>query len=158
MTVDTLAIAISKTPPRKKHWYAKINWIGIGTLLFLLLLWELADRVGAINFNFIPAPSDMIGATGELVSEGALQKAILHTAGVALTGWATACVLGIAIGTALGVSRTLWRWTAASIEVLRSFPSITFVPLAVLLFGFSLSMELVVAILCSVLASSRQHA
>lgn len=143
---ETLAIHLRQNPPKKKPWFSKVNWIGIGTLLLLILIWELVDRIGAINLDFIPAPSDMIGGARQLISEGSLQSAILHTTQVALLGWAIACVIGIALGTVLGISRTLWRWTAASIEVLRSFPSITFVPLAVLLFGFSSSMELVVVV------------
>ncbi|WP_167132980.1 ABC transporter permease [Paramicrobacterium chengjingii] len=143
---ETLALNLARSPQRKKRWIAKINWIGIGTLVLLLVLWELSHRLGAIKFDFIPAPSGIVTSAGELFEEGAIQAAIVHTAGVALVGWLMACIIGITVGTTLGISRTLWRWTAASIEVLRSFPSITFVPLAVLLFGFSSAMELVVVV------------
>lgn len=143
---ETLALHLARSPQRKKRWIAKINWTGIGTLVLLLALWELSHRLGAIQFDFIPAPSGIIASAAELFEEGAIQAAIVHTAGVALVGWLMACIIGITVGTTLGISRTLWRWTAASIEVLRSFPSITFVPLAVLLFGFSSAMELVVVV------------
>jgi len=143
---ETLAIHIARSPAKKKSWISRLNWTGAATLTLLLLLWEVLDRAGAIQFNFIPAPSDMIGGAVELLREGSLQSAIGHTAGVALIGWLIACVIGVVLGTILGISRTIWRWTAASVEVLRSFPSITFVPLAVLLFGFSSAMELVVVV------------
>lgn len=143
---ETIAIHIARTPLRRKRWYAGLNWTGAGTLVLLLLVWELLDRLGAIPFDFIPAPSEMVGGAIELVQEGALQAAVGHTALVAVIGWLIAGVVGMVIGTVMGLSPLVWRWTAASVEVLRSFPSITFVPLAVLLFGFSSEMELVVVI------------
>lgn len=146
MSAVSASVKIRPMPGFKKAWYKKLNWVGAATLLVLLLVWEMLDQMGVITYDFIPAPSEiLVGARG-LVSEGALQSALAHTAGVALLGWAIACVIGLAIGVALGLSKTAWSWTAATIEVLRSFPSITFVPLAVLLFGFSSKMELVVVI------------
>lgn len=146
---ETLAIRTAEDRrSRPSAWMriARFNWTGTATLLFLLLLWELADRMGWIDLDFIPAPSEMVGGAIELLQEGALQLAVGHTMSVALLGWAAAVVIGLVIGTVMGLSPGVWRWTAASVEVLRSFPSITFVPLAVLLFGFSAAMELVVVI------------
>jgi sulfonate transport system permease protein len=146
---ETLSIETVKAKPPKPSFWARVarfNWTGTATLVVLLLLWELADRLGWVDFDFIPAPSEMIGGAIELLSDGELQTAIGHTTSVALLGWVIAVAIGLAIGTIMGLSPVVWRWTAASVEVLRSFPSITFVSLAVLLFGFSVAMELVVVI------------
>lgn len=129
-----------------RSWFFRLNWIGVAGLLVLLGLWEVAKTTGVMTFKFIPAPTEIFDAIGGMIREGALQSAVLHTASVALQGWMIAIVVGVIVGTALGLSRTAWSWTAASIEVLRSFPSITFVPVAVLIFGFSSTMELVVVI------------
>ena len=139
-------IRVAAPRPSRLRFLARINWTGIATLVALLLLWQVLDALGVISFDFIPAPFEILGAIGDLVSEGSLQSAVLHTATVALIGWLIACVIGLAVGVTLGLSKTAYNWTAASIEVLRSFPSITFVPLAVLLFGISSKMELVVVI------------
>lgn len=53
-----------------------------------------------------------------------------------------ASLLGIALGVWLGLSDTAWRYSMASIEVLRAIPPISLVPVALLVFGFSLQMEL----------------
>lgn len=143
---ETLAIHIARGPTRRKTWFGRFNWTGATTLVALLLGWQLLDTLGILNYDFIPAPIEMVGGAIELLSDGSLQAAVGHTMSVALLGWIAACVIGLVIGTILGLFPTVWRWTAASIEVLRSFPSITFVPLAVLLFGFSSTMELVVVI------------
>jgi len=140
------SVKISPAPGSKRAWYTRFNWLGVAGLIVILGIWEIAKRTGLMSFDFIPAPTQIFAAIGGLVQEGALQSAVLHTAGVALGGWAIAVVVGVVIGVLLGLSRTAWSWTAASIEVLRSFPSITFVPVAVLIFGFSSTMELVVVV------------
>lgn len=140
----TLRTALS--PSTRSNWFLRLNWLGVAGLIALLLIWEVLDRTGVNSYEFIPAPSGMAVGAIDLIHEGALQSALAHTAGVAVLGWAIACVIGLVIGVTLGLSQTAWRWSAASIEVLRSFPSITFVPLAVLLFGFSSTMELVVVV------------
>lgn len=139
-------LAVTSPPRTQRPWFLKINWLGAATLLFLLVMWELLYGVGDITYDFIPAPSQILGAVGELIAEGDFPIAVVHTGLVAVEGWMIAAVIGVVIGVLLGLSSVAWGWTAASIEVLRSFPSITFVPLAVLLFGFSLKMELVVVI------------
>jgi len=126
-----------------------VNLPGIGFLALLVVLWELAVRGGLLDFQFLPAPSEVLDGAQSLVEGGELWSAVLHTALVAVGGWILASTLGAVLGIALGLSPALWRWTASSIELLRSFPSITFVPLAVLLLGFSYKMELVVVIYAS---------
>jgi len=143
---ETMAIHLARTPAKKKRWYARWNWTGAATTLVLLILWQLCDQLGLIHFAYIPSPLQIVGGAVQLLQEGALQAAVAHTATVAVIGWAIATLIGLILGTIMGLSKTVWTWTAASVEVLRSFPSITFVPLAVLLFGFSSSMELVVVI------------
>jgi ABC-type nitrate/sulfonate/bicarbonate transport system permease component len=61
-----------------------------------------------------------------------------------MIGWVLGSGIGLAAGLALGLSRALWRSTMATFEVLRALPAIAFVPAAVLLFGFSMKMEIIV--------------
>ena len=58
--------------------------------------------------------------------------------------------IGIGLGLALGFSPLLRRYSLASFEVLRPLPAIAFLPLALLLFNFSLTTELVLMIYASV--------
>jgi ABC-type nitrate/sulfonate/bicarbonate transport system permease component len=67
-----------------------------------------------------------------------------------LIGWTAAAAIGIGLGLALGLSPLLRRWSLASFEVLRPLPAIAFLPLALLLFNFSLTTELVLMIYASV--------
>jgi NitT/TauT family transport system permease protein len=50
------------------------------------------------------------------------------------------------LGVLLGLSRTAWRYSMATIEVMRAIPPITLVPVVLLVFGFALRMELVLIV------------
>jgi NitT/TauT family transport system permease protein len=75
---------------------------------------------------------------------------VWHTLYVTLLGWLIAAVLGVAIGLLLGLGSRLWRYSMASIEFLRALPAISFVPVAVLLLGFSVKTELVIVVYVSI--------
>lgn len=136
-------------PKKKASGGLLMRIVNVPGLLFLLLaagVWELTVRMGWLDFQFLPAPSDILVGWGSLISSGELFTALGHTAMVATIGWFIACVIGLVCGIALGLSHTIWEWTAATLEVFRALPSITFLPLAVLLLGFSYQMELALVI------------
>ena len=125
----------------------RVNWLGLGTIALGVLLWEALLRAGLAHYQNLPAPSAIAGALVEIAGNGQLLADTLHTLGVVLVGWIAAVVIGVAAGLALGVSAPLRDYSLASIEVLRPMPGIAFAPVALLLFGFSLQMELMVVVL-----------
>lgn len=112
----------------------------------LVGVWELSVRSRVVNFDFLPAPSGVARAFGSLISSGDLVAPVTHTLRAALLGWAIAGVVGLALGVWLGLSDTAWRYSMASIEIIRAIPPISLVPVSLLVFGFSLRMELVVIV------------
>ena len=86
-----------------------------------------------------------VGAAGD----GSLLAATAFTLGSAGLGLLIGAVLGLALGTLLGLSRLAARLAALSVEVARPVPSVALIPLAMLVFGFGLGMEVsVVAFAC----------
>ena len=125
----------------------RINWSGLATIALAFLLWEMLLRAGFAQYQNLPAPSAIADGLVEIAASGQLLADTLHTLRSVLVGWGAALLVGIVLGLLLGVSRTLRRYCLASIEVLRPMPGIAFAPVALLLFGFSLQMELMVIIL-----------
>jgi len=124
------------------RWSRRVNVPGLATMGALVAVWEGLVRSGAVDFEFLPAPSGIADALWTIASSGELLPEVVHTLRAAVVGWALAGLLGIALGLWLGLSDTAWRYSMASIEVLRAIPPISLVPVALLVFGFSLKMEL----------------
>jgi ABC-type nitrate/sulfonate/bicarbonate transport system permease component len=139
-------VAISAASRNARRPSRYLNAPGLAFLLGLSVLWEFLVRTGLLEFQFLPAPLGVVQGLWELLASGQLIEALAHTAIVTLLGWCLASMFGVSIGVLLGLSDRSWRWSAASIEVLRSFPSIAFLPVAVLLLGFSYRMELLLVV------------
>ncbi len=121
-----------------------INALGLLTLAVLAGLWEGLIRLGVLEYQFLPAPSAIAQDGSELLWSGQLGPNLLHTLTVTLLGWVAASVIGTGLGVLLGLSRRARDYTMSSIEATKAVPPITFVPAALLVFGFSLKMELVI--------------
>lgn len=126
--------------------WSRLNPLGILVLIALAGVWELLVRSGVGDLQFLPAPTEIAAAAWEVILDGELVSRAAHTVGVSLLGWGVASVVGLALGVALGLSSTAYRFSMTSFEVTRAIPPITLVPAALLIFGFSLRMELVLVI------------
>ncbi len=127
----------------------RVNLLGLGTMAVLVGLWELVISAGLLEYQFLPAPSAIAGSVGTLISSGDLTTNVLHTVYVTLLGWMLASAIGIALGLLLGLSDTASRYSMASIEVMRAIPPVSLVPVALLVFGFSVRMELTIIVFVS---------
>jgi len=123
-----------------------VNALGLLTMAALVGLWELVIRTGIVDFQFLPAPSGIARAMGSLLRSGDLLDAVVHTLRSTLVGWLMGSVVGVTLGLWLGLSHTAWRYSMASIEMTRAIPPVALVPVALLVFGFSLRMELVLIV------------
>lgn len=123
----------------------RLNVLGAIVFVLGIGLWELLVRTGVLTFSYLPPPSDVAVGLGDLFRSGELATALGHTLFAALTGWAIAGVVGVAAGSVLGLVRPVWKYSMASLEALRALPIVAFVPVAVLLYGFSVQTEIMVA-------------
>lgn len=129
---------------------ARLHWTGVVALLGAATLWELAVAGGLVTLQFLPPPSEVARATVELVASGALPAAVRHTVVVTLVGWLVAVGVGTLAGLLLGLSPTARRWSGTSIDAARAVPPVLLVPVALLLFGFDVRMELLVVVYAGV--------
>lgn len=123
----------------------RINTLGLLVFAAGVGLWELLVRSGPLHFDYLPPPSTVVASLAELLGSGELQVDIGHTLTATLTGWCLAAFAGVAAGSVLGLLRPIWRYSMASLETLRALPIVAFVPVAVLLLGFSVRTEILVS-------------
>jgi sulfonate transport system permease protein len=108
------------------------------TLLAALEWW--ARTVGR-GSDAVAPPSAAMRALLLALGDGSLLAATGFTLGSAALGLLLGSALGIALGTLLGLSRRAAQAGFLSIEVLRPVPSVALIPLAMLVFGFGLRMQ-----------------
>lgn len=116
----------------------------------LVFLWSVASAQGWVSPVFVPSP--MAAATALLhgVSEGSLAMQTWHTTLRMVQGWLLACLVGIGVGAAVGVSAFARRWIAPTLEMIRPLPASAILPLAIGLLGLSPTMVLSVVAFGSV--------
>ena len=112
-----------------------------GLLLALLEAWA---RTAGANSDALAPPSASARAFVQAAADGSLWQGTAFTLGSAAAGLALGFGLGTLAGCALGLSRRAAAFASAGIEVLRPVPSVALIPLAMLVFGFGVRMELAV--------------
>lgn len=122
------------------------NPLGVVVIIAIAAIWEALVRFSIADVQFLPAPSEIVVAAQEEIVGGEFVGRLVHTVGVTVLGWGIAAVVGVGLGLLLGLWPTAYRYSMTSFEVTRAIPPITFVPAALLIFGFSLKMELVLVI------------
>jgi len=115
----------------------------------LLALFELYARTFAQGSDAIAPPSAALRAFIGAVSDGSLLNATAFTLASAALGLGLGAALGITLGTALGLSKRAAQLSVVSVEMLRPVPSVALIPLAMLVFGFGLRMEVAVVAFAS---------
>lgn len=105
---------------------------GLLPLILLLALWQV---FGDPASPYFPPPSRWVTATQRMFEQGVLIPALLSTLWVMLVSVVAVVIVGGALGAVLGRNPRLERLLRPTIEVFRTMPPPTIVPIAILLFG-----------------------
>jgi NitT/TauT family transport system permease protein len=107
--------------------------------LSFVALWWLAALVvaGAGYANIFPSPAAVWSAVVELAREGEIQRNLFLTLWRVFAGFAIAELLGIVIGTAMGLNRRLETLMDGWVMILLTIPSLAYAIFALLAFGLS---------------------
>ena len=112
----------------------------------LLLAWlEWYTRTAAQGSDALAPPSRAVLAFGAALldrGEGGVLQATGFTLASAGLGLLLGAALGLTLGIVFGLSRRAATAGFVSIEALRPVPSVALIPLAMLVFGFGLRMEI----------------
>ncbi len=115
---------------------------GVVIPVLLLAALEFYTRRVAPGSDALAPPSAALVAWWGALRDGSLWQATAFTLGTAAAGLAVGAGLGLLLGTLLGLSRRAAAAGFLTVEVLRPIPSVALIPLAMLVFGFGLRMEL----------------
>ncbi len=112
----------------------------VATLGALLLLWWLlTDGTGLISSMRFPAPAETLAAWKQIVSEGysnaRWHEHVWRSVRLVTMGFVVASTLGVALGLAMGASRTVEALANPVFLFLRPIPPLAWIPLAIVWLG-----------------------
>jgi len=113
----------------------------------LLLLWEVASRLGIISSRILPAPSDVALVGSRLALTGELWSNIGVSFLRAITGLLIGGSLGFLFGLANGLSRNSERTTDTLLQMVRNVPHLALIPLVILWFGIGETAKIFLVVL-----------
>lgn len=128
----------------------RLNVAGWLLVVLLVVLWQVALERGLIDFDYLPKPTEVFSALGDVVADGSLFSQMAHT----LYAAAIASAISVAVGVALGTLMGLWRPAAillgATVDFARSIPAVSLMPVVLLLLGAAVKSEVLVAVFAGV--------
>ncbi|GGN41646.1 ABC-type nitrate/sulfonate/bicarbonate transport system permease component [Actinoplanes campanulatus] len=116
--------------------------LGAVGLAGLLLVIELAPRLGLVDERYLPPASRIAAALAEEAGTPAFWTALTDTLIAWSVGLAIAVGAAVLAGIVIGSIPVLRSLTASTIEFLRPIPSVALIPLAVLMYGTELGSTL----------------
>jgi len=102
---------------------------------------EAWTRTVGRGSDALAPPSAAVVAWLAALGDGSLLAATGFTLGSAVLGLAVAAAMALPLGTALGLVRPAAAAGFLTVEMLRPVPSVALIPLAMLVFGFGVAME-----------------
>ncbi|GFG68278.1 hypothetical protein MKUB_57680 [Mycobacterium kubicae] len=130
-----MSIATALPPaPTKSRARRRLEYLRVASPLVLLAVWQLGSATGLIPQDVLPAPSLIVEAGLELVRNGQLADALQVSGARVVEDWCWA-VIGIVLGSAVGLSH--WFEAAADppMQMIRALPHLGLIPLFIVWFG-----------------------
>lgn len=110
----------------------------------LLLVWEVIAQRGFVPRAFLPSPSLAFQNLWSGLADGTL----VHKTGLTLErmfyGWLVASLVGLVLGTLIGISPVARDYIAPTLELFRPLPVSAIIPVAIAFLGLSQGMILTV--------------
>jgi NitT/TauT family transport system permease protein len=117
---------------------------GLVIPVLLIMLWEIGARLGTLPPDTMSQPSAIVAAGWEALRDGTLLLATVQTFQTALLGLAIGAAIGITIGSLIGLLPALEAIIGPTLDTIRPVPAVALIPLALLIYGFGVRMEVLV--------------
>lgn len=114
-----------------------VKVVGLGALVPLAIFaaWQFAATSGAFSVTQLPAPSDVLWATGDLLSRGVLWGHIAISVQRVVLGFLIGAGIALVLGSIVGLSKGMSQLLMPTIGALRAVPSLAWVPLLLIWMG-----------------------
>ncbi|MGN7133739.1 ABC transporter permease [Rhodococcoides corynebacterioides] len=124
-------------PARAPSWWQHRRWTVLRALspVAILVLWQAASAAGVLSERVLPAPSLILDAGWQLTTSGELAHALAVSGTRVLQGLLLGGIIGVLLGTIVGLSRFAEATVDPPLQMLRALPHLGLIPLFILWFG-----------------------
>src|SRR5215471_17596269 len=123
-----------------------------GTLVAVLLLWEVLGRSGLVDPLFISSPTQVAQAGWQLSHDRDFWNDVEVSATEFILGYGAALALAIPLGLAVGLSKRLQYTIGPFVDTLNAVPRVTLLPLIIIIWcGIGIWPKVVVVFLGAVI-------
>jgi NitT/TauT family transport system permease protein len=140
--------AEDREAPVKSLWQRfEPNILGIGSIVLVLLFWELLPRIVTLKEGtklFFTVPSQIAGTLWDMFATGSIWHPLSVSASAFAIGLLLAIVVGLPLGVLLGRSSTLNAMLDPFVTAFNATPRLVFLPLVLMWFGLGLWSKVVI--------------
>jgi taurine transport system permease protein len=130
-------------------------WLSVLSILGIIFVWWLFTFMGWVKPMFLPSPQAVLGKFVQVWNEGFTNTPFLEHVGISAArvfgAFLLACLVGIPLGIAMGMSPFIRGIFDPPIEFYRPIPPLAYLPLMIIWFGIGETSK-VLLIFLSVLA------
>ncbi|WP_213455585.1 ABC transporter permease [Rhizomonospora bruguierae] len=135
----------------RRRTMAKRIVMGVFTPIFFLAIWEVLSRVGVLDREYIPPPSEVFRGMGAGIKDGSLTEAVAHNGWISIQrlvpGFALGLVVGLVAGIAMGILDLVRFGLRPIISATFPIPKIAIFPILIIIFGIGDTSKIVVVAL-----------
>lgn len=132
-----ISAATPRNSARRRHLTPRR--LAPGGILFgpvvILMIWELASRLGLLSPRLLAAPSKAVVTGYALIANGTLTDSFLASAQRAYLGLAIGIVAGIVLALIAGLSRIGEASIDGTVQIKRAIPTLALIPFGILWLG-----------------------
>lgn len=121
---------------RMTHWQKTYpHWVSVLSIICVLIIWELICRSGLVSSLFLPAPSQIISALIQMLTDGEIGVSLAASMYRILVGFVIGSLIGLAVGLVTGTSALADKIGNPIVNALYPIPKIALLPLFILWLG-----------------------
>ncbi len=143
--LETPPVKPGTASPKAQRSRAVAWGLPLGVALAILLAWQLAETAG-LTPRTIPGPIELVQWFVAAIFSPQFLTALWQTISAAFISFVITAVIGIVIGTAAGLSRSVSLLIGGVVEFFRPIPSVVYLPLVLLLFGLQINSVIILVI------------
>lgn len=124
-------------------------FIGLIVPVIIIFAWHLETTYGSVPAGILPNISRVLHTGADMIKTGELQTDLAISLLRVLKGFAFSAILGILLGSLIGMFRPVKKLLLPTVTVIRQIPIIAWIPLIILWCGIGETSKVVIIVLAA---------